>query len=351
MSAQVNSFCLHRDGYSVVNFPKELCKAHLAEIREAGELVVADLANHKSPQCIVDLTNLDYLGSSMVASIVRIWKAIDSNQGRMIVAASSKGVREVLNVTGLSKVWTIKSSYEHAVHELGFSPEAKVVKRELRLLAFVGPATFLVGGVAAALCRVPKLASLSQPHEFVALSLIGLAVITSGISVFRERSWRRWLSVIVFLGSVALLSYLIWTFPKTKLEDNGKAKSGTVKSSEDGSEGDKAESEPGSEPESDSTEMDQAPSDAESADKSDKLPSLPSTPPGVTAEGSRQRPQFSGEGSTNKPAAPEATDPNKNTSNRPSESDDPDDTKSNGPSVNGPVESGNENPKPAVEKP
>lgn len=211
LSIQTKSYCSHLDGYSVVTFPKEISKAHLAEIREAGEQVVAELANRKAPHCLVDLTALDYAGSALVASIVRIWKAVDANQGRMVVAVSSKGVREVLRVTGLNKVWTIKSSYEAALDELGFSTRAKNVKRDLRLLAFVGPATLFVGAIAVALSRVPFLADLAEPHDVIANSLIGMAVITSGISIFRERSWRRWLSVVVFVLSATLLGWLIWS--------------------------------------------------------------------------------------------------------------------------------------------
>lgn len=227
LSGQTKSYCSHLDGYSVVTFPKELCKASLAEIRETGEQVVSELANHKAPQCLVDLTALDYMGSSMVASIVRIWKAIEANQGRMVVAVSSIGVREVLRVTGLNRVWTIKSSYDTALHELGFSSQAKIVKRELRLLAFVGPATLLVGGIAVALIRIPKLAALSHPSDWIAYSLITVAVITSGISIFREHSWRRWLSVFVFLVAGTLLGWLIWTAappePDSSSQEKGKA--------------------------------------------------------------------------------------------------------------------------------
>jgi anti-anti-sigma factor len=226
LSGQTKSYCSHLDGYSVVTFPKELCKASLDEIRESGEQVVSELTTQRAPQCLVDLTALDYMGSSMVASIVRIWKAIEANQGRMVVAVSSIGVREVLRVTGLSRVWTIKSSYDTALHELGFSSEAKIVKRELRLLAFVGPATLLVGGIAVALGRIPTLAALSQPPDWIAYSLITVAVITSGISIFREHSWRRWLSVFVFLVAATLLGWLIWTaLPSDygwSLRENGK---------------------------------------------------------------------------------------------------------------------------------
>jgi anti-anti-sigma factor len=211
LSGQTKSYCSHLDGYSVVTFPKELCKASIADIRETGEKVVSELAHQKNPQCLVDLTALDYMGSSMVASIVRIWKAIEANQGRMVVAVSSMGVREVLRVTGLSRVWTITTSYEKALHELGFSSQAKIVKRELRLLAFVGPATLLVGVIGVALSRIPALAALSQPPDWIGYSLITVAVITSGISIFREHSWRRWLSVFVFLVAGTLLGWLIWT--------------------------------------------------------------------------------------------------------------------------------------------
>lgn len=343
----MKSFCLHRDGYSVVSFPKELCKAHLTEIREAGEQVVAELANHKSPQCIVDLTNLDYLGSSMVASIVRIWKTIDSNQGRMIVAASSNGVREVLRVTGLNKVWTIKPSYDHALHDLGFSAEAKIVKRELRLLAFVGPATLLVGGVAAALCRVPKLAALSQPHESVALALIGMAVVTSGVSVFRERSWRRWLSVIVFLCSSALLGYLIWTAPRATSSDEGKENTTIVKGSENGtsSETDKGES--------DTPAMDD-PNDAEPTEQGKQ--DSPTTPPVVTGEGGLRKSRASSD--TTKPAQtgenPAQSEPSETPKVPPAPDEGSNPTATPDPGNSDPAESGtdtSDKTRPAVEKP
>lgn len=240
LSGLRKSYCSHLEGYSVVTFPKELCKASLDEIREMGEQVVRELANQKSPQCLVDLTALDYMGSSMVASIIRIWKAIEANQGRMVVAVSTNGVREVLRVTGLNRVWTIENSYATALHELGFSSQAKIVKRELRLLAFVGPATFLVGAIAAALSRVPQLSALSRPPDWVAYSLITLAVITSGISIFRETSWRRWLSVLVFLLAATLLGWLFWTAVPTAADATSKKEGEAIGSGEKQSEDDES---------------------------------------------------------------------------------------------------------------
>lgn len=289
MSGLRKSYCSHLEGYSVVTVPKELCKASLEEIREMGEQVLSELANQKSPQCLVDLTALDYMGSSMVASIIRIWKAIEANQGRMVVAVSSNGVREVLRITGLNRVWTIENSYATALHELGFSSQAKIVKRELRLLAFVGPATFLVGGIAAALSRVPQLSALSQPPDWVAYSLITLAVITSGISIFRETSWRRWLSVLVFLLAATLLGWLIWTAVPTAVDATSEQEGEVIDTGEKQSEGEESK-------ETSTNPMPDANKD-ESKDESK----------GETTESSstkQEKPETSSQGSTSEASAP-----------------------------------------------
>lgn len=319
MSGSTKSFCSHLNGYSVVTFPKEICKASLDEIRETGEQVVSELANQKAPQCLVDLTALDYMGSSMVASIVRIWKAIEANQGRMVVAVSSIGVREVLRVTGLNRVLTIATSYDTALHELGFSSQAKIVKRELRLLAFVGPATLLVGGIAAALSRIPKLSELSQPRDSIAYSLIALAVITSGISIFREHSWRRWLSVVVFLLAAASLGWLIWTAPPPDSKPSSQENGEVVGSGDQQGESDESKEEPsdtkqdGSQTSSPANTSDAASSADDSAESKPTSESSPAngsinrpTAPPTTSD---LRPATSGPLGTDSPPQPEGLKP------------------------------------------
>lgn len=267
LSDQTKSYCSHLDGYSVVSFPKEISKANLTEIREAGEQVVAELANRKAPHCLVDLTDLDHAGSALVASMVRIWKAVDAHQGRMVVAVSSKGVRDVLRVTGLNRVWTIKSSYDAALDELGFSTRARNVKRDLRLLAFVGPATLFVGAIAVALSKIPALATYSQPHDVIANSLIGMALITSGISIFRERSWRRWLSVFVFVLALSILGWLVGIAYERGGDSN--APSGGERAANSSTE--EPESEPNENASSEETERPQEPESQSDGDLSDSL--------------------------------------------------------------------------------
>lgn len=203
-------WCHHRDGYSVIAFPKELATAHMADVREAGVRVMEQLSTVKDPACLVDLTALEYMGSSLVASIVRIWKAVREKNGRMVVVASNDRIADVLRATGLTKVWVVVSTFEAGVHALGFSPEAKVEQRERRLLAWVGPIGLVGGAIAVAIRMIPQLSAVVHPVNWLVYTMIGLAGVASGISTFRETGWRRILSILVFLFSVPLMGLFVW---------------------------------------------------------------------------------------------------------------------------------------------
>ncbi len=203
-------WCTHRDGYSVIAFPAELSMAHMEEVREAGLKIIEQLATVKNPACIVDLSALDYMGSSLVASIVRIWKTVKAQDGKMVVVASNEKIRDVLKATGLAKVWTIVNTFEAGVHSLGYSPEAKVEKRESRMLTFVGPIALIGAGVAVAAKLLPKHIPLGIPPEWMIHTLGGLAFLASLISSFREQRLKRILSIAVFLMSIGLLGTYIW---------------------------------------------------------------------------------------------------------------------------------------------
>lgn len=205
-------WCTHRDGYAVIAFPAELATAHMAEVRDAGLQIIEQLSTVREPACLVDLSALDYMGSSLVASVVRIWKAVKAQNGRMVVVSSNERITDILRATGLTKVWTIVGTFEEGVHALGCSPEAKVEKRERRLLTFVGPLA-LAGAVVAAGARLtPALAERGQPPFWMMAVLCGLAFLSAGISLFRERGWQRGLSGVIVLLTPLLAGMCLWKF-------------------------------------------------------------------------------------------------------------------------------------------
>ena len=192
-------------GYCVVAFPKEIGKVGMSDLSSATSEAIKELAVIKTAACVVDLSSLNYMESSVVACVVRIWKAIKAQSGTIVVIAPSEGIKGILNITGLQKFWTIVDTLEAGIHALGFSIEAKVAKRERRLLIFVGPIALICCAVAVAVRLLPQLASFAGEATWFIYSIAGLSIVASGISSIRERGWRRLFSIIVFMLGMALL--------------------------------------------------------------------------------------------------------------------------------------------------
>ncbi len=211
LSAAKQAFwCTHRDGYSVVAFPAELSRADMSDIRDAGVKVQEHLSQKKCAACVVDLSALDYIGSSMVALIVKIWKLVKAQGGRVVVVAPRPNIRDVLRIAGLTKVWTITDTFEAAVHSLGCSTEAKVEKRERRLLTFVGPLALIGAAVCVAGVVAPDKVPIGKPQEWMIHTLGGLSLLASLVCVFRDTGWRRVFSAIGLVLSICLAVFWFW---------------------------------------------------------------------------------------------------------------------------------------------
>jgi len=194
------------DGYSVIAFPSELSTAHMAEVREAGDRIVNELNASRCPACLVDLTALNYMGSALVASVVRIWKTVKAQDGRMVVVVSNPQVTEVLKVAKLTKVWTIAHTFEAGVHLLGYSEKAKTVRRQGQVLTFLAPLLLLAALYGMGSQASDKLGAIYRMPSGLVYGLAGAAFLAGLISWIREadRSWRRPVSV-----TVAVLSLLV----------------------------------------------------------------------------------------------------------------------------------------------
>ncbi|WP_437205772.1 STAS domain-containing protein [Planctomicrobium sp. SH664] len=117
-----------------------MTEASWSEIEAFGADVKAELESRTRPACLVDLTPLDYMGSSIVALIVRVWKVVQSRQGKMVVVCTHPMVLEVLRLAGLDKVWKIETNLERGVEALGIQSgddailkSRKVVKATTRV--------------------------------------------------------------------------------------------------------------------------------------------------------------------------------------------------------------------------
>ncbi len=141
-------------GYSIISLQPELNDAQWSEIEKIGTDILGQLGSIKSPAFIVDLSSLTYMGSAMVALIVRLWKSVKEGDGNMVVVNKEQMVFEVLKLAGLHNVWSIVETREQAVAELGMGSvfrggggTGKVMKLVgiVVVLAAVGGAAYWLG--------------------------------------------------------------------------------------------------------------------------------------------------------------------------------------------------------------
>jgi anti-anti-sigma factor len=107
------------NGCLTVTLLPELNDKQWADIERVGTEIVARIGATPSPRVIVDLTQLSYMGSAMVALIVRLYKEVNTRSGKMVVVNQHELVHEVLKLAGLTKLWTIVDNRQAAYSSLG----------------------------------------------------------------------------------------------------------------------------------------------------------------------------------------------------------------------------------------
>jgi anti-anti-sigma factor len=107
------------DGCLIATLLPELNDKQWADIEKVGTEIVDRLSSAQSPRFIVDLTPLSYMGSAMVALIVRLYKTVNGRGGQMVVVNQHELVQEVLKLAGLTKLWTIVENRDKAFAALG----------------------------------------------------------------------------------------------------------------------------------------------------------------------------------------------------------------------------------------
>lgn len=112
----------------MISLLPELNKAPWGEIDALGTRLLERMksrleGNRRKAAFLVDLSELNYMGSAMVALVVRLWKATKEKKARMAVVNSDENVLEVLRLSGLEQVWTITDTREAGLKALGISPK------------------------------------------------------------------------------------------------------------------------------------------------------------------------------------------------------------------------------------
>ena len=113
------------DSFIKLTLNPPLTDAPWGDIDDLGKNVLNELESFRTPSVLVDLSTLNYMGSAMVALIVRIWKATKAKSGQLVVLCTHPMVLKVISLAGLDKVWKIAETQEAAYRELRVKPPAE----------------------------------------------------------------------------------------------------------------------------------------------------------------------------------------------------------------------------------
>ena len=191
---------LHQSGCCIIALDPQLNDAQWGDIAGLGNQIVDDLRSRSKPDLIVDLTELSYMGSAMVALIVRLWKAVKETEGQMVVVNRHDVVREVLKIAGLNKIWPIVQTREEGLKKLGVGRTvlSKSMPTLLTVLALLA-ATVATTLVFLPLEINPRLTSILQ------FCLAGFGLIVGLIGTIRGEGIGRVLNVLAMLASQAVI--------------------------------------------------------------------------------------------------------------------------------------------------
>lgn len=263
----------------LVTVRRESSTADWSLLEESGRTVMEQISARKNRCVLLDLSEVDYLGSSSIAFLMRIWKHINQLDGRMVVVISDPKVYEIIRLSGLVKIWTIFDNVKAAERQL---------REERQIGRNIGPMLFLSGLLALVVSgglfalqwftdgepsRTQLISQLSLGALAAILLLWATRIFTSG---FR---WATLAAAAIACGLCAHSAYAIFGPPRAAVADNPPANSaeGPSKKSADKS--------PGREQDSPTEAVAESP---QSADAETPVSASPDTPVEPATKPSRE---------------------------------------------------------------
>lgn len=169
-----------------------------AGLDASAEDIVQQLVGDQPPQCVIDLSELKWVGSVDLALLVRLWKQVQSYGGECLFAGAGADVQNIISIAGLDRLWTLTDDREEALRTMQQRASAGWLRWVCRCLA--------AGGIVIAVLSLslrPQEFARDLPHR--ALTTAGAAVgfLAGLMMLLREASVLRLLGLVVMLAAAA----------------------------------------------------------------------------------------------------------------------------------------------------
>ena len=197
--------------YSVLALKPAMNNSEWSDIEQAGDAVLGELEFAGTPHLIVDLSELNYIGSAMVALLVRLWKIVKAKNARMVVVIRDPMVLEVLQIAKLDQVWEIAEYREDALYQLGVSPEAKSERRESNVLVMASVVPALIAAAALGIYLASPEVLGTRLTQILAYGCSALGLAIGILLAVKAIGGRRTLGILSAVVSLAvLIGAFVW---------------------------------------------------------------------------------------------------------------------------------------------
>ncbi|MFK7778487.1 MAG: STAS domain-containing protein [Gimesia sp.] len=191
--------------YLKIQLLPELNESAWNELDTLGDSLLLELKDQNSPSAIIDLTKLTYISSSLVAVIIQVWKLVDEAGGKTAVLNTSEMVEEVLNISGLKKVWCIVASEKEAIAYLSQALKQERIERQrIFSMPILLGIVAVLSAVACYILYMSEYVALDPKVTLAATIAFSVAGVLLGATAIRDR--RKNLRI---MGGVVLICSLI----------------------------------------------------------------------------------------------------------------------------------------------
>ena len=107
-----------QDQLAIVSTQRDLREFEFGEIEEKGRELLGLLDRREVRSVVIDFEGTDYYGSTALSFFVKVWKRVRANGGKMAFCNVSPHELEILALTKLDTLWSLKDSREEAIRDV-----------------------------------------------------------------------------------------------------------------------------------------------------------------------------------------------------------------------------------------
>jgi anti-anti-sigma factor len=106
---------LERQGVTIVVLSPIEDTMDLVALQQLGDLLLQAVAKSPNPRLVIDFSKVKSINSNVIEAVFRAWKRIKERHGHMALCGLNAFCAEVLEITKLTRIWTICDTQEAAV--------------------------------------------------------------------------------------------------------------------------------------------------------------------------------------------------------------------------------------------